>query len=688
MMTTRRALDNCACIFAVIGLAACSPVSHSQDGGDPTGDGGDSGVTCDENGMPDDDDDTIANRDEGSGTIDTDRDGTPDSRDTDSDDDTINDIDEAGGADRRCSEAPEDADGDGIPNFQDVDSDDNGIRDEIEGTDDTDNDLVADFRDMDDDGDGLNDRLEVGPDPVDPADSDGDGIPDYHDADSDNDGIPDIQEGPGDVDRDGLQNFRDLDSDGDGIPDAEEGTEDCDGDGLANYVDRDSDNDGVRDAVEREQRSDPCLMDTDGDGLTDLVEQAIGTDPNDATSGIGEDEFFVILPFQDPPLVDDMDFETNIKQADVYFLIDTTGSMGGELTNIRNSLSTFIVPEVASRIRDVEFGLGHFDDIPTGGFGSPGTDEAYEHIHDISGDIASIQSAIDTFPTGSGNDWEESDVVALYCTATGEGVSTWVDPSPGCLEGRFGYPCFRPYSLPVVLLFTDAPFHNGPPDGMTMPYNLPDVPNWLDSIAVLNDIGAKVLGFASEEGSYNDLVATSVATGAAVPLHSFDGTEARMTGVCDDDECCTGINGAGQPTNEDGDCPLVWRLDYNGTGLGSAVVEAIEDLSTQIARDVNTMVEERPVIDDGVDAADFITGVVPLRSTPEVGIDHFDEEAFYGVQPGTVLTFEVTFQNDFVPHELEPQVFVARIIVLGDNTVRLDDRRVIILIPPSDIPIS
>lgn len=686
------------CLLVLVGLvafvawgAACTPESHNPDGdgdGDADSDSdsdADGGITCSENGLPDDDGDTISNADEGNGAVDTDRDGIPDSRDTDSDDDTLPDSLEAGRD--NCGEPPEDSDGDGTPDFRDVDSDGNGIRDDVEGDDDMDADSVGDWRDMDDDGDGIRDELEVGPDPRDPADADGDGIPDYHDRDSDNDGIPDAHEGSGDVDRDGLHNFRDTEADGDGIPDAEEGEEDCDSDGLPNYLDRDSDNDGVSDAVEREIHSDPCRMDTDGDGLTDLVEQAIGTDPTDASSGIGEDEFFVILPFNDPEIEEELEFTTNVKQADVYFLTDTTGSMGGEISNIRTSLSTFIVPEVADVVRDVQFGYGRFDDIPVSPYGSS-SDQAYHHIHDISNDIASVQEAIDGAPTGSGADGPESDVVALYCTATGEGVApASVEPSPGCLEGRFGYPCFRPYSLPIILLFTDYTFHNGPPDGTSNPYSIADVPNWLDAIAVLNDIGGKVLGFSSEgtwsSGALEHLDLTSVATGAVLSPAAMEHGP-----TCAPGQCCTGIDGAGREPNEDGDCPMTWQLSGDGRGLGVAVVDAIADLATNVARDVSTTVEESPLIDDGVDAADFITSVIPLRADPEVGIERMTDSHFYGVQAGTLLFFSVTFQNTIVPHELEPQVFVARIVVLGDDTVRLDDRRVIILIPPTDIPIG
>jgi len=96
------------------------------------------------------------------------------------------------------------------------------------------------------------------------ADSDGDGIPDYHDLDSDNDGIPDNVEaqtttgfttpsGSGtnmtDADSDGLDDNYDNNTSGadnslGSIP------PDSDGDGIPDYLDTDSDNDGYSDCEE------------------------------------------------------------------------------------------------------------------------------------------------------------------------------------------------------------------------------------------------------------------------------------------------------------------------------------------------------------------------------------------------------------------------------------------------------
>ena len=84
---------------------------------------------------------------------------------------------------------------------------------------------MPDYLDTDSDGDGIPDADEIGTDPLNPLDTDGDGVPDYLDLDADGDGIPDADEigddpsNPLDTDGDGVPDYLDLDADGDGIPD-------------------------------------------------------------------------------------------------------------------------------------------------------------------------------------------------------------------------------------------------------------------------------------------------------------------------------------------------------------------------------------------------------------------------------------------------------------------------------------
>ena len=217
---------------------------------------------------------------------DTDHDGIPDFRDTDSDNDGIFDVIEAGGVDN-------DTDGrlDGF-----FDQDGKGVDDTVQSSAlplfDTDGDGVMDFRDLDSDGDTLSDRDESGGNGSKPRDTDNDGAPDYRETDSDGDGIGDREAAQGvtqppvadnggngsddepatggethrlnpDRDDDGIPNVDDLDDDNDTILDSEEGIIDANGDGFPDANSRDSDGDGTPDGND---------LDSDNDGILDILE--------------------------------------------------------------------------------------------------------------------------------------------------------------------------------------------------------------------------------------------------------------------------------------------------------------------------------------------------------------------------------------------------------------------------------
>jgi fibro-slime domain-containing protein len=191
---------------------------------------------------------------------DTDNDGTPDFRDTDSDGDTLDDSVE-GGTDSTL-------DTDTVPNFRDLDSDGDNINDSVEGSADSalDTDTLPNYLDTDSDGDTLNDSVEGSTDSTLDTDTDRN----FLDLDSDGDTLNDSVEGGTDstLDSDSDPNFLDLDSDGDTIPDKNEKIadsndsgeasdvnanslvsprtlDDVDGDGKKNYLDLDSDGDGT-----------------------------------------------------------------------------------------------------------------------------------------------------------------------------------------------------------------------------------------------------------------------------------------------------------------------------------------------------------------------------------------------------------------------------------------------------------
>jgi hypothetical protein len=62
--------------------------------------------------------------------------------------------------------------------------------------------------------------------------------------------------------------------------------------------------------------------------------------------------------------------------------------------------------------------------------------------------------------------------------------------------------------------------------------------------------------------------------------------------------------------------------------------------------------------------------------------------SFANVTPGTRVKFDVRALNDFVPQTDQPQIFRAVIRVLAGGCSALDQRDVLILVPPTPIVIQ
>ena len=706
--------------FALILVSLAAFVDASCGSGRGTSDGTADGIDADgaESDWPeipveDADGDCISDAHEGrSAGVDTDHDGQPDYLDIDSDGDGVQDSYEGGRA--ACAEAPRDSDGDGTPDFRETDSDGNGIPDATEGVGDTDGDGVRDLADDDNDGDGLEDGVEIGANPAAPADSDHDGAPDYLDRDSDDDTIGDLSEqrAGADVDTDGdtLADRVDDDSDNDGWTDAQEAGDDdpatppvnTDGDDACDFQDLDSDADGLPDAQELEHGTSRTDPDTDGDDVSDLIEVGYGSDPNDPTdSPRAHGDFVFVVPYNDPadppdpplepdPPRDTLVFSTDIRQADVFFAVDTTSSMTGEIANLVDSLSTTIIPAVELEIPDVWFGVGRFDDYPVDVYGEP-VDSVFVLEQRMTELAAEAQAAVERLAVHHGEDPPESQVSMLWAAAAGNGLDGYLEPQDACAAGEVGYPCFRDGSIPIIVLITDAPFHNGPDgDNAYDPALLGFTPpTYTEAVAALNAVHAKVIGVNSGTSP------------AALHLEqtAFD------TGT---------IDAAGNA--------LIFQIAATGTGLGDQVVTAIRTLANQVPIDISTEPEDDAAdfrcVDGGgepvaccpgpvpctgddtmpVDAvAAFIDRIVPNLvggvEDPEnpgricaAGLAVNDEASpdyFVDVTPGTTVCFDIfILRNETVPGVEEPQIFRAMIHVMGDMVTLLDTRDVYFLVPP------
>ncbi|WP_437797920.1 VWA domain-containing protein [Sorangium sp. So ce693] len=665
--------------------------------------------------------------------VDTDRDGQPDFEDTDSDNDGLSDKLE--GAPFPGEAKPRDSDGDGVPDVRDEDSDNNGLPDEEDGDGDRDGDGTADYADPDDDGDGLLDVVELGSDPLDPVNTDGDRWPDFRDRDSDDDGILDRFEREFDVDGDRIPAFRDLDSDGDCRPDSVERGDgapeqppiDSDMDGGGDFLDLDSDNDGLLDELEDVDcdgvldpgESSTAREDTDDDGVSDLIEQAAGTNPNDDLDNPrANGDFVFIVPYQgDPdPAQDTLDFSTNISQADVVFAMDTTATMGGQINNLKGALQEMI-NQLAEEIPNIGIGVTQYKDFPINSYGGPNDQPFYlEHrvmsVRTPAG-RESVQDAVDDLKAEAGGDIPESGWEALYQIATGAGTNEGgahvpmfnsLNAPPGMIPageavGTIGGVGFRFGSLPIVVMITDTPSHNG--TFVQNNYSTAKVvsPTYSQALRAVTGVGGRVIGMVAASSAQAqadaeaDLTAGAVATGSVVPPAAW-GPEGVRPPRCAVGQCCIGENGSGV-TMENGKCPLVFRVASSGAGLNLAVVQAIKVLTTYVTLDISAAAVADET--DAVDAASaFIDKIIANNDAPEpctAGLRVIDKnvdgvaDTYTNVFPGPTVCFDVIPKtNVSVPPTTEPQVFTANIVVTGDGVTTLSTRKVFFLVPP-EIPV-
>ncbi|MEZ4229323.1 MAG: hypothetical protein R3B89_09170 [Polyangiaceae bacterium] len=546
----------------------------------------------------------------------------------------------------------------------------------------------------------------IDPDPkcLDPEDSDGDTIAD------------DI-EGEGDTDGDGTPDKLDLDSDDDGIPDEEEAvnpdlpagkggqrTDPCspvansddDEDGY-DFQDNDSDGDGVPDDDEVTGCATNCRVhgDCDEDDVIDLVESAAGSDPCDASSLPTDASLYFIVPYNGGPKTQRFSFSTGIKDADIYFMVDTTKSMQPAIDNVKASLDTKIIPTILNgnaaakppipAIPGAYVGAGAFEDVPWNPYGNTG-DQPFQNRFCIGGtgttcdggsfvdgsisapvDNAgsfvapdNVRSVIDSLSADGGLDGPEAATQALFMAVdsspiafTGGGV--WSPTAANCDPGLLGRVCFRPGKLPIFVLISDAQFHNGPV--ATNDYDSQiagGAKSYAEVVSAMNAIGAKIVGVpvqtgggGSAAGTRTDMVDLAQKTGSLYFDPSFGGREEPLVNdptpngsVADEVVRLIGLL-AGQGLNNvttrtnSYDCP--GNVDCDGNGTPDPEFHNVIDKDTS----------------QPFDATKLIESVTPVASMDSpLPYSTIDATTFYGVRGDKTVEFEVTAENQAIKPEV------------------------------------
>lgn len=748
-----------------ISTGGSAGTAGSAGAGGAAGDGGVAVADC----PPDADNDGIRDDLEGKDqNLDTDGDGTPDYLDSDSDDDSIPDWLEADTLNQGC-QVPADSDGDGKPNHVDTDSDDNGIPDLAEvypdgtpydsgkGVADTDGDGIPDPYDPDNDGDTIDDvdELVAGKS----VDTDTDGLPDHDDIDSDGDTIADEYETTADFDSDGKPNFRDPDSDNDLVPDSCEAgpghkladpPADSDKDGKYDFIDFDSDNDGLTDGLE--DKNGDCQVnsgetkrnfaDSDFDGASDLIEVSLGSDPmktSETPQSLGK--YYFEMPYQQTPKPADQKvvLKTNLNKGDIAFIVDTTGTMAGAISNIQASL-TNIVSSIKAEVPDAHFGVLSHEDYPVSPYGSSNnlpvrlpSNTAY-----LSNNVADTLAAVNALGLKDGSDIPEAQIVAMW-KALSNGLLTWPN---GGTQGAFSPPAggfgalgFRDDALPILISITDARFHNGKYAKTTTLHDTYSFngqgagpPPTVDSlVAEMKGRGAKFIGVSLDGGGpargskdpYRDMAYIADETNSLVdPLPAF-GT----VGQCKTD-VFGGILPADGPEVPPQSCRLIFSVYPNGAGTSDRIVDGVKALLRGIKVEVRVLAVSvtPPFLSCGaglVDAVDdfieyievFQQGQVEDPSAPGnfcetldindlrdewsgprgvvMGPDSYNETAT-NVTPGIRICFKVQPKtNSLCPQKNQVQIAKASLLVKAKNegqAVELDvgePRDVFFVVPPT-----
>jgi len=416
-------------------------------------------------------------------------------------------------------------------------------------------------------------------------------------------------------------------------------------------------------------------------------------------------DFFFTVPYKaDPdPKEDILKFTTNIQQVDVAFVMDSTGSMGGSITNLRSNLSSAIIPGLKAAIPSVGISVVDHKDYPVSPFGSGGDFPvkilAPIVVQATPADLTTVQNAVARYVASGGYDIPESQIPAMYHVLTGAGLS-WPGGSlaaakPASGTGGVG---FRSGAVPVVVMISDANYHNGV--GAAYSFTAPNLAQVKTAFGTAN---AKFVAVNVGTAPAADANNISDSTASNLPPSAFDGPS-KPAG-CGAGQCCTGLSGAGKaPDAPGGRCRLNFTVASTGTGVSGSIVSAIQALASGSVYDILPELSNDPTNAGGVDATKFIDRLeafadatigcagTPRKSTSTMAYNDMIGGIVAGKQ--TACFKVIPKINETVPPKDVAQFFKAKINMKGiapgaivtPTTPRVDlgdERTALFLVPPT-----
>ena len=364
------------------------------------------------------------------------------------------------------------------------------------------------------------------------------------------------------------------------------------------------------------------------------------------------------------------------QSVDVGIIFDCTGSMGGELQNLKSSFSTVIVPTLVSYgYTDLRFGVAEFEDWPCGTFGTS-PDLPFVLRTRCTSNTSTTQSYLNTLTITNGNDESEAGWEAVHQALTGAGVSaancasTTVSafaPSmgyqAGVADGNGGGMGFRDdgRATTVLCLTTDAPFHDSTDYAFSGPVGR------ARTLAELRtkDYRVALLLSSTSDSAKAQLRQLSQTSGTVIP--AAYGTDTAG--------CETGLAGASEPPVSGG-CPDVYLISSNGTGYGSSFVRAV-----QTALDASPFTLTRALrgvaLDGGHTSDEFVQSIAFTAASnpsfaPSPALSSDSSRVTGSFAQGT-FDLALTLRNDFLEQGTSAQEFAVYVDVMAGGTVMATD---------------
>ena len=160
-------------------------------------------------------------------------------------------------------------------------------------------------------------------------------------------------------------------------------------------------------------------------------------------------------------------------EPDIYFLADTTGSMGGVIAEVAANAHA-VLTNISLLQPDAQFGVGNYKDFPYDSY-------AFQNQQGITDDTTAVSDAINAWTAGGGSDGPEGQFYALTEITT--------NPAIGWRDG----------STRIVVWFGDAPAHDPVPDAATgLGYDITESTVTAD----LQAAGVRVVAISTVTGTY------------------------------------------------------------------------------------------------------------------------------------------------------------------------------------------